>query len=160
MPWTVLDYRVFRFAVPFAGQNPPVAVMQLPAVPGSQVWRLERAAVQVTYDPAAPNVPVYVWVYDTAPQPGLVPADATVLTPSAPIFTGASPLQDIADNGSPVTVTEGNQLTIVFACPNGNFPVGASVASARLQIESLQGSPGQPTPVAGAVPGPAIPAGL
>jgi len=160
MPWSVLGFTVYRLNQTMVGQLPPTAVLQLPAVPGGQVWRVERAAVQVTYDPIAPNVPVYVTMYDQTPQPGLVPADATVLMPPAPIFAGNTPLQDFADNGSPVTVTEGNQLTLVFICPNGNFPVGNTVAACRLQVTAMGGTPGQPQPIAGAIAAPSIPVGL
>ncbi len=154
MPWAVVDYRVFRLNGVMAGQDPPVGVLQLPPVSGGQLWRLERASVQVAYDPIAPVVPVYVDLFDMVPNSATVAADATTLSPSSPVFGSAPPFFDAADNASPVTVTEGNQLTLVFTAPNGNFPVGNTVVAARLQVSILAGYPGQPTPVAGSIPGP------
>ena len=162
-----VDFRVFELDSPFdvapvGGGNPYQAMLQTPAVSGGQLWRIERLSVLVTFDPAAPEDPVYVTVFDQLPQVSIVPADSSVLTPLPPMFSLLDPTQvyDVSDNSGPITVLEGNQLTLLFSCPNGNQPLGASVAAARVQATIMQGTAGQSQPVAGAVPGPSIPASL
>jgi hypothetical protein len=162
MPWTPVDFRVFNlnspFTLPGSGGNPDQAQLQTPAVSGGQLWRIERISAQVSFDPAAPEDPVYVLVYDQLPTATSVPADSTVLTPLPPMLNLLEPVAvfDVSDNSAPITVQEGNQLTILFSCPTGNVPLGASVAAARIQVMIMQGLAGVAQPVAGAQPGPSV----
>lgn len=63
---------------------------------------------------------------------------------------------DFDDQGSPLTIRQGDQLIISFASA---FPTG-TVLAARVQYGLYQGTPGQATPVAGSSPAPTVPVSI
>jgi hypothetical protein len=177
--WTVTDYQVMTpGSIPFEPSGGgSIATVTFPAVPGGFLWRVERLSVQVTYYNNGPNTsvgtPVEVLAYDQAPTlpgsgiatgavPATVPADQTVLELpvdiNAEFGNAAGTVCDIADEGAPITVTEGNELTIVFVTRGA--PITGSLASVRAQVQILGGVAGAPTAVAGASPPPAVPVGI
>jgi hypothetical protein len=158
VPWSVLDYQVFRSVQPFVTVDDGVqqAQIQLPtAVPADQVWRIERVNCYVSNNPLPEEVggglavPFLVQIYDQVPiQVGAAPCDQT--------WSGVF---DVADNSQPITLRESDMATFLFTCfvPE---PISAQ-ASIRCQYHILGGSASSaPTPVAGAGGGPAIPVNL
>jgi hypothetical protein len=162
VPWQLADFQVFTPQGPFAVTEPgaaAAAVLRLPAVPGGQIWRLERISVQVAYDPAADLQPITVAIFDQAPELLTVAADQTVIEPPVTYPVVAPRVAyDVADQSAPISVREGNQATLVFSWPAQT--IGNTIACARIQVEIYQGVAGQPTPVAGSSPPPAIPSSL
>jgi hypothetical protein len=162
--WEVEDYQVFRQAVSFTATNPPFpgvpvtsAQIQLPkAVPANQVFRIERLGVMVT-EGTRPGVEMLVQVYDQWPiETTSCPCDQTVLT-----GYGVDGYFDVADNSGPITVQQGDLLTVVFTAQSsytvGGQLLGGAQAVVRAQYQILGGgASAAPTPVAGATPAPAI----
>ena len=62
----------------------------------------------------------------------------------------------MAEYDPPVTILEGNTLTVVFASPFPSVPSGLQ-AMVRAQVQIMEGTAGQPTPVAGSSPAPSRP---
>ncbi len=172
MPWQPVDFRVLQQSAPFGAPlgAQAIATVQFPPVGGSQLWRVEQLSVQVALASGVLSgiaPPVTCTVYDQAPTiletavvPGQPPKARQLLVPVANIapvdFTLAGAM-DVDDGSPPITVLQGNQLTLVFiASPNG-VSMGSSVALVRAQVMIMAGAAGAPTPVAGAGPTPAIP---
>ncbi len=155
MSWQVLDYQVYRNSQPFVEIDAETqgAVITLPAVAGSQVWRVERTSVWVANNPNPESVggglavPVMVQIFDQVPiQPNAAPCDQTY----AGVF-------DVADNSQPITLREGDQMSFVFVCSTP-LDMSSAAACVRAQYAILGGgAAAAPTPVAGASPAPAIP---
>jgi len=156
--WETLDYQVFRQSQPFIDNvvdGIQVALLQLPPVPGDQVFRIERVNCFIANNPlpeavgAGLSVPFLIQIYDQWPiQANAAPCDQTY----AGVF-------ELADNSQPITLREGDQASFIFTCDLA-FAINA-IACVRAQYEILGGSPAtRPSPVAGAVAGPRIPTAL
>ena len=162
MPWSLVDFQVFNAAVPMAAPGVDDALptaIPLPPVGGGQLVRIERLSVGVVFnDFAFQPCPVLVQVFDQTPGPTIVPGDATTLWTTQDTIQLGEMLYDVADDSAPITVTQGNTATVVFT------PLvivdSSTIAIVRAQLLVYQGVAGQPTPVAGSVPGPQIPVGL
>jgi hypothetical protein len=159
--WSIADYQVLYANSPFAGAGLGLeqATLQWQAVSAGQLWRIERITAQVAY--VQNVVPVGVLVFDQDPGNNVAPADETILLPEQGVGgAGAAPAAyDISDDAAPITVTEGNRLTVVFSWLGDLSPAGA-VALGRIQVAIMSGTAGAPSPVAGSVPGPTIPASM
>jgi len=153
--WETLDYQVFRQSQPFTNDvadGVQVAVLQLPPVPGDQVFRIERVSCYIAANPleetagAGLSVPFLIQIFDQWPiQDNAAPCDQTY----AGVF-------ELADNSQPITLRESDQASFIFTC-DVTFPISA-IACVRAQYAILGGAAAaRPTPVAGALPGPRIP---
>lgn len=167
MPWTPVDYQVQRLNSPFTQTSPASATLALAAPGGSQLFRVERISAKVIYDQTVGAPVIGVSVFDQTPGTGIIEADQTELVPSpflSQFPAAVAAALDIADEGSPITVQAGNQLTIVFtvATSVGLFGMvaGAAIAYARIQYAVFQGVAGQAQPVAGAQAPPAVPVSI
>jgi hypothetical protein len=171
VPWETLDFRIFRASQPFIAATRSVATVIFDPVPGNQLWRVEQIQVAVVTP-----TPIF-WPGATASVFDKTP---NVLYPNAlapfadtgfqqflpvcdivPVDTTLSGNGDVAEYSPPVTVLQGDALTVVFMSPF-ELPVSGVpvVGSVRAQVTILGGVAGQPQPVAGAGPKPMIPVTL
>jgi hypothetical protein len=151
VPWSTTDFRVDRRTVPFVDDQ---AVFQYQPVSGGMIWRVEMISLLVAFDPTVNVVPIEVYVFDVLSGTGVAPVDQTTLDDPGAFLSGqlfgAEVVFDVAEYDPPITVTEGNALS-VFLSANVGVVLGQTTASARVQYSLLQGAPGAtPTPVAGA----------
>lgn len=130
MPWVVADYQVFKLSCP-PGAGRAVQASLSP-VPGGQLWRVEAIAVQCAN--TLTGIVPQVLGYDDLPDNG-----GTSTLPCCGTREGSLDFGD----GTPVSVLAGKQFTLVFD------PVDTGViATARLQVTLLSGTPGAAQPVA------------
>lgn len=156
MPLDLVDYQVTRLSRTVNINDPTTYVLALPAVPVNYLWRVDQVSVAVFGAGATGFNPPTVLVYDQAIQPTTVPVQGTVLsTLQAPLLYRGTFVfwADFDDQGSPITVRGGDVFSLAYdqRLPNN------SLIAARVQYGVFQGTSGQPTPVAGATPAPAIP---
>lgn len=160
----LLEYAVYSNQQA-AAANDGLTEIDLPnQVPAGQTWRVDRIAAQIVV-PASdeifletPLLPT-LFVYDQiAPGPTVIPVDMTQLVPYSQAQTGVlTPnlyFLDTDDLSAPITIVSARQLALVFIVPWANTPW---TAFARIQYARLQGTAGQPQPVAGAGPVPSLP---
>lgn len=171
MPWVPLDYQVLSKSAPFEiyGSR-SVATVQFPPVPGNQLWRVEELQVQ-TLSPTPIFWPgVTATLFDRAGQvlylTTVAPFGDTGYEQIAPVadivpvdFTSAGNL-DVAEYSPPVSILQGNQLTVLFVSPFEPPANSAIVGAVRLQVAIMGGVSGSPTPVAGSSAAPSIPLGI
>jgi hypothetical protein len=166
VPWVPLDYRVFTQQEPFSVDGPrSYSEVQFPAVSGGQLWRVEQIQVQAVSPSAAFWPGVTATVYDRAGDVlylgAVAPYGDTGYQQVLPVANVVPVDQTLAGNGDiaeyspPITILEGNQLTVFFASPFSAIPAGM-MASVRAQVAIMGGVSGQATPVAGSNPAPQI----
>jgi hypothetical protein len=149
VPLVLVDYPVRVESAPFSAAGSAAVIFD--PVPAGYVWRVDALAVGVPL--GVQNNPVLV--YDRPPSAGVIPVQGTTLSNYLDWVTNTNYAADFDDQGSPLTIPPGGQLVVVF----GGGLVGQQ-AVVRAQYGLYQGVAGQPTPVAGATPGPPISPGI
>jgi len=155
VPWQLIDYPVRRLSV--AAPSTGLAIIGIPfgVVPNNQAWRIDQVSLMVINldqtQVQQRGAPPVVELYDLAPAPGVIPAQATQLALYVDIYNGFV-FADYDDQGSPLTIRGGDQLTIVF-----NSIFAPNVCLTRVQYQVVQNVAGEPQPVAGSQPAPPIP---
>jgi len=157
VPLELLDYRTRALpsTTQIVGGIGGVQVVTFDQVPGQQIWRIDGITV-IAFVPLAP---VAVRLFDVALSPNAVPVEVTQLAPYWALGSGGEPSfwWDVCDRSSPITITSGGQLSIVF---DGVGAQPAGVCLARIQYAVLQGLTGAPVPAAGSIPAGGIPVGI
>ncbi len=160
MPLTLVDYPVLRLNESAPPPGPGYAVISFPPVPSGYLWRVDQLTASVIGGIGSGASPT-VLLYDEPPGPLTVPIQGTTLSQYTNVFASASsqgvvPVwADFDDQGSPLTIKTGDQLSVVF-----EGVAAPQICGVRIQYGLYQGTEGHPMPVAGASPGPRIPVGL
>jgi hypothetical protein len=161
VPLTLVDYPVLRGTSTALAADPESYLITFPVVPQGYIWRVDQVSVMAVPGSSGlgfAHAP-YVLLYDQPPGPLVVPIQGTQTQPwevssyATTPATESSVYADFDDQGSPLTVLGGDGLIVAW---EEGIPDG-TVLLARIQYGSYQGTPGQPTPVAGAVSAPTVP---